>query len=418
MTDKKTSAAKAATAATAKTEATPSTDSAALANAAPGDPTKQLLEALGADLEPNLLIQALTHRSFSNEHQGALNYERLEFLGDAVLELVTTETLYKSHPDMSEGQLAKIRAKAVSEESLAGVAKSKLHVGPYILLGKGERKTGGSQKDSILCDIFESLLGAVFVQHGITKARAVVHKLLDETLEEVASEGPELDWKTALVVKAREMGLGEVEYRMSVSGPEFAQVFTAEVLLGGKTEAIAKGEGSSKRKAQLNAAAYCWKKIKSFEDKSPKPIKKTRKAPKNTTISADQLQAAAAGWKSIDWENSYKPEEPGEESAVTAAVEDKPAKEVREETEEEKALTKQRLAEIQEKSKKNLQAQMAVAAAARKRSEERKKQTATAGPAAKTDDAAASAGEAGTISAVGSPTESTAASETDQANQA
>ena len=97
-----------------------------------------LLEALGTTIEPDLLVEALTHRSFSHEHEGAKNYERLEFLGDAVLELVSTETLYKVHPDMNEGQLAKMRAKAVSEESLSKIAREKLHVGPYILLGHGE----------------------------------------------------------------------------------------------------------------------------------------------------------------------------------------------------------------------------------------------------------------------------------------
>ncbi len=110
-----------------------------------------LLEALGTTIEPDLLVEALTHRSFSHEHPGAKNYERLEFLGDAVLELVSTETLYKVHPDMNEGQLAKMRAKAVSEESLSKIAREKLHVGPYILLGHGEAESGrrGQKLDSV-----------------------------------------------------------------------------------------------------------------------------------------------------------------------------------------------------------------------------------------------------------------------------
>ena len=166
-----------------------------------------LLEALGTTIEPDLLVEALTHRSFSHEHEGAKNYERLEFLGDAVLELVSTETLYKVHPDMNEGQLAKMRAKAVSEESLSKIAREKLHVGPYILLGHGEAEQGGADKSSILCDIVESLIGATFIQHGIDEARRVVHHLVDDTLAEVATEGPALDWKTSLTVKAHEMGL-------------------------------------------------------------------------------------------------------------------------------------------------------------------------------------------------------------------
>ena len=152
-----------------------------------------LLEALGTTLEPDLLVEALTHRSFSHENPGAKNYERLEFLGDAVLELVSTETLYKAHPDMNEGQLAKMRAKAVSEESLSKIAREKLNAGPYILLGHGESDQGGADKSSILCDIVESLIGATFIQHGIGEARRVVHHLVDETLAEVAAA--EEGWK-------------------------------------------------------------------------------------------------------------------------------------------------------------------------------------------------------------------------------
>lgn len=216
-----------------------------------------LLEALGTTLEPELLVEALTHRSFSHEHEGAKNYERLEFLGDAVLELVSTETLYKTHPDMNEGQLAKMRAKAVSEESLSKIAREKLHVGPYILLGHGEAEQGGADKSSILCDIVESLIGATFIQHGIDEARRVVHHLVDDTLAEVATEGPALDWKTSLTVKAHDMGLSEPYYRTSVAGPEYALEFTARAMLG--DEVIGIGTGSSKRKAQLAAAEAGWK---------------------------------------------------------------------------------------------------------------------------------------------------------------
>lgn len=218
-----------------------------------------LIEALGTTLEPDLLVEALTHRSFSHENPGAKNYERLEFLGDAVLELVSTETLYKAHPDMNEGQLAKMRAKAVSEESLSKIAREKLNAGPYILLGHGESDQGGADKSSILCDIVESLIGATFIQHGIDEARRVVHHLVDETLAEVATEGPALDWKTSLTVKAHGMGFGEPRYQMSVSGPEYAQVFTANVMLGESDEIISTGTGTSKRKAQLAAAEEGWK---------------------------------------------------------------------------------------------------------------------------------------------------------------
>lgn len=224
----------------------------------PSSPSAELLEALDTTISPDLLVQALTHRSFAHEHPGVKHYERLEFLGDAVLELVATETLFHLHPDMSEGELAKMRAKAVSEEALSAIARTKLHVGPYILLGHGEMEQGGADKSSILCDIVESLIGATFLEHGIEGARTTVHRLIDDTLAEVATEGPALDWKTSLTVKAHEMGLGEPVYHMEVSGPEYAQVFTARVSLGDDSQIIGTGTGSSKRKAQLAAADAGW----------------------------------------------------------------------------------------------------------------------------------------------------------------
>ena len=201
-----------------------------MSNETPQQPTpaNELLEALGTTLSPDLLVQALTHRSFSHEHPGVANYERLEFLGDAVLELVSTETLFTIHPDMTEGQLAKMRAKAVSEDALSAIAKTKLKVGPYILLGHGEAEQGGAEKNSILCDIVESLIGATFL----------------------------------------ELGREEPVYHMEVSGPEYAQIFTARVSLGENGDIIGIGKGSSKRKAQLAAAEAGWKSLDSFKTRT------------------------------------------------------------------------------------------------------------------------------------------------------
>jgi ribonuclease-3 len=215
--------------------------------------SQELLQALGAQLAPDLLVHALTHRSFSNENTGIPNNERLEFLGDAVLELVVTETIYTRHPSFSEGQLAKIRAAAVSERSLSQIAREKLHLGPFILLGKGERDQNGADKSSILCDTVESLIGAVFISHGINEARTVVHRLIDETLERVEHAGPALDWKTSLTVLSHELNIDEPFYHMSVGGPEDKPVFTANVSMGDEP-VIASAQGSSKRKAQLAAA--------------------------------------------------------------------------------------------------------------------------------------------------------------------
>ncbi|MDD6373912.1 MAG: ribonuclease III [Bifidobacteriaceae bacterium] len=221
--------------------------------------TRELFRALGNEISPELLVTALTHRSFSNENPGAENYERLEFLGDAVLELVVTETLYKQHPDFKEGQMANIRAIVVDEESLANVARTILHVQPFILLGHGEADSGGAEKSSILCDIVESLIGAVFLEHGIEGARRTVHRLIDDTLREKTKGGPSLDWKTSLTIKAHDLGRGEVTYRMQVEGPEEKPVYTAYAYLGDDEKPISTGVGPTKRKAQRAAAEKAWR---------------------------------------------------------------------------------------------------------------------------------------------------------------
>ena len=221
-----------------------------------------LLEALGTTIEPDLLVEALTHRSFSHEHEAPRTTNdsnssrrgaRTGLHGNAVQGASRHE----------RSQLAKMRAKAVSEESLSKIAREKLHVGPYILLGHGEAEQGGADKSSILCDIVESLIGATFIQHGIDEARRVVHHLVDDTLAEVATEGPALDWKTSLTVKAHEMGLPDPHYQTSVAGPEYALEFTARAILGDGGEVIGVGTGSSKRKAQLAAAEMGWKALDS-----------------------------------------------------------------------------------------------------------------------------------------------------------
>jgi ribonuclease-3 len=225
--------------------------------------SQKLLEALGTTLAPDLLVHALTHRSFSNENPGLANNERLEFLGDAVLELVVTETLYSKYPDLPEGQLAKMRASAVSEASLSVIAREKLDLGPFILLGKGEMEQNGTDKSSILCDTVESLIGATFISQGINEARKVVHRLIDDTLEFVANAGPALDWKTSLTVLSHELNIPEAVYHMSVGGPSEQPVFTANVSMGRDSDdIIATAQGSSKRKAQLAAAEIAYKYLK------------------------------------------------------------------------------------------------------------------------------------------------------------
>src|SRR5660397_269471 len=126
----------------------------------------KLTEKLGVRLDPELLVLALTHRSFAHEAGGIPTNERLEFLGDSVLGVIVTEALYRRHPDLPEGELAKMRAATVSQRALAAIART-LDLGPYVLLGKGELATGGTDKDSILADTLEALFGAVYLTHGL-----------------------------------------------------------------------------------------------------------------------------------------------------------------------------------------------------------------------------------------------------------
>lgn len=223
-----------------------------------------LLKALDTTLEPSLLINALTHRSFAHENPGLPNNERLEFLGDAVLEFVVTETLFARFPHWVEGRLAKVRAKAVSEGELARVGREKLHLSSYILLGHGEMMNDGADRDSILCDTVEALIGAVFLSHGIDGARATIHHLMDDTLEHVAQEGPSLDWKTALVVLSHKLSIEPPAYRMEVDSDLTHPTFTAHVILNDGTE-VSSATGPSKRKAQLSAAQKAYEKLKPKE---------------------------------------------------------------------------------------------------------------------------------------------------------
>src|SRR6478736_3034347 len=140
---------------------------------------ESLIEGLGVRLPDELLTIALTHRSFSYENGGLPTNERLEFLGDAVLGLVVTEELYHRHPDRSEGDLAKLRASIVNTQALADVGRhlSDDGLGAHLLLGKGEENSGGADKASILADRVESLLGAIYLEHGLSGSREVILRL-------------------------------------------------------------------------------------------------------------------------------------------------------------------------------------------------------------------------------------------------
>jgi ribonuclease-3 len=211
----------------------------------------RLQEALQVPVDDDLFVRALTHRSYAYENGALPTNERLEFLGDSVLGLVVTETLYRSHPDLPEGQLAKLRASVVNMRALAGVART-LGLGEYLLLGRGELATGGRDKPSILADGLEAVIGAVYLSCGSAGTAQFVNRLFGPLMLEAAQRGASLDWKTSLQELAAARELGAPEYTVSEAGPDHAKRFAAEVSLKG--ERYGRGEGSSKKEAEQRAA--------------------------------------------------------------------------------------------------------------------------------------------------------------------
>jgi ribonuclease-3 len=226
-----------------------------------------LAQALGVDLDPELLRRALTHRSYAYEHGGLPHNERLEFLGDSVLGVIVTETLFRAHPDLSEGKLAKLRASVVNMRALAGIARgigadvpgAAGGLGSFVRLGRGEESTGGRDKSSILADTVEAVLGAIYLEHGLPGAQRVVHELFDGLMAAVATGAAGLDWKTSLQEYTAEAGLGVPEYLMSSDGPDHEKTFTARACVNGQT--FAASTGHSKKEAEQGAAEAAWRSL-------------------------------------------------------------------------------------------------------------------------------------------------------------
>ena len=218
-----------------------------------------LLASLGIDIAEGLLTLALTHRSYAYENGGLPTNERLEFLGDSVLSIVVTERLYREHPDLPEGQLAKLRASVVNMHALAGVARGLGDggLGAHLLLGKGEELTGGRDKASILADGMEAVIGAVYLAHGIDIARELVHRLFDPLLAEAPLLGAGLDWKTSLQELTAQASLGVPEYRVQEEGPDHRKEFTATVIVAGQDRGS--GDGTTKKEAEQKAAEAAWR---------------------------------------------------------------------------------------------------------------------------------------------------------------
>lgn len=201
---------------------------------------------------PELLLEAITHSSYSNEMKVKKrpHYERLEFLGDAVLELISSEFLYDKYPQSPEGGLSKKRASMVCEPSLAICARS-MNLGKYIFFGKGEEIAGGREKDSILADVTEAVLGAIYLDSGLDNAREYVYKHVLDFLHE---DELFVDSKTTLQELTQHLNeKGTLVYDViKESGPEHNKEFTVEVSFAGKP--LATGVGKSKKLAQQNAA--------------------------------------------------------------------------------------------------------------------------------------------------------------------
>jgi ribonuclease III len=231
-----------------------------------GKDPAELRHALGVPIKPESLERALTHRSYAYENGGLPTNERLEFLGDSVLGLVVTDTLFRGYPNLPEGQLAKLRAAVVQMRALAEVARE-LSLGAFIRLGRGEEFTGGRNKSSILADTLEAVIGAVYIDCGLEQAGALVHRLFDPVIEQAARLGAGLDWKTSLQELTAVQLLGVPEYQVEESGPDHQKSFRAVVKVGGRV--LGSGEGRSKKEAEQHAAEAAWNAI-SAESGHPK----------------------------------------------------------------------------------------------------------------------------------------------------
>lgn len=217
---------------------------------------EQFIQVLGLGEFHNFLIldQALTHSSYANENKANHGYynERLEFLGDAILDLVVGEYLFLHYPHMPEGQLSKARASVVSESPLASVCM-KFHMGDYLLLGKGELATGGRTRPSMLADAFEAVVGAIYIDSSYEEARKFILHQLKDYLDLVDSGHYEKDYKTIFQEYVQQDGPRHIEYRLCrTEGPDHDKTFYMEILVNGKV--LGEGSGKSKKYAEQHAA--------------------------------------------------------------------------------------------------------------------------------------------------------------------
>lgn len=221
---------------------------------------QELQEKIGYQFqEEALLKQALTHSSFANEQKinKLKNYERLEFLGDAVLELISSEFLYNENVDMPEGQLTRLRASMVCEPALAYCARD-INLNSYILLGKGEEATGGRTRDSIISDVMEAVIGAIFLDGGIENAKKFIYRFV---LSDLENKILFLDSKTLLQEEIQKKNTAQLRYELvGETGPDHDKQFQVEAYLN--NQLIGCGVGRTKKSAEQQAAYEALLKMK------------------------------------------------------------------------------------------------------------------------------------------------------------
>ena len=210
--------------------------------------------------DPELLTRALTHKSYANENKVPSHNERMEFLGDAVLNLIVSEYLMKSCPDSTEGDLSRLRAAVVSEAALSQIARA-IGLGTYLLLGRGEEQTGGRNKPSLLANCLEALIASIYLDAGKGAAQTFVMRFFEQEIKQTCKSGGTPDYKTELQEICQERLKRLPEYRVSSeTGPDHQKQFEVSVSINGQISG--QGKGKSKKEAEQNAAREALEKLR------------------------------------------------------------------------------------------------------------------------------------------------------------
>ncbi len=209
-------------------------------------------EYIGYNFKNKKLLQtALTHKSYANENR-ILSNEKLEFLGDAILEFVTSQYLYENYKKLKEGEMTKVRASVVCEESLYKIAL-KHNFSDFLIIGKSEKACQGNTKPAILADSVEALIAAIYLDSGLENAKKFIVENLQEAIKSASKNVGKKDYKTVLQEKLQEHGSVHIEYNIiNEDGPDHSKIFTAEVKCNGKS--LATGTGTTKKQAEMEAA--------------------------------------------------------------------------------------------------------------------------------------------------------------------